>query len=171
MLEEKKKAITESAKKLAEMNFGNNVPAVIGEVKAKAEQIYGEAQSNPKLAMLRLLRSMDIEGLKGLTTYNTNKVEQRAEQVCLKLMTSAIPSFAKISDDIDNAKQTILQIINMVFVANFFKTNSTWDWKGFEKVVEVEVGVKETSMSLATSSGATPGVDEVAEVLANTRME
>ena len=79
MLEEKKKAITESAKKLAEMNFGNNVPAVIGEVKAKAEQIYGEAQSNPKLAMLHLLRSMDIEGLKGLTTYNTNKVEQRAE--------------------------------------------------------------------------------------------
>lgn len=81
------------------------------------------------------------EGLKGLTAYNTNKVEQRAEQVCLKLMTSAIPSFAKISDDIDNAKQTILQIINMVFMANFFKTNSTWDWKGFEKLVEVEVGV------------------------------
>ena len=174
LLEEKKKAIAVSAQKMTNMTFSDDVKTVMDDVKTKAEAIYMEAQQNPKMAMVRLLREMNLEALKDLTNYNTNKSDTRAESICSKMMEANLSKFAKIVKDFENAKETAQQVFSMVFTANFYKNNSNWDWKSFEKLVDVEVGIKETSVSLPSQPVPTTGdqsVNAVADALRDTRME
>ncbi|CAJ1337362.1 unnamed protein product, partial [Effrenium voratum] len=150
LLEEKKKAITVSAQMMNQMTFGDDIQTVMKDVKTKAESIYMTTQENPKLAMVKLLRGMSSDALKDLVNYNTNKSDLRAAGICVKMMSANLANFAKMSKDFDNAKETVLQVFNMVFTANFFKNNTSWDWKNFEKLVEVEVGIKETAPTSAS---------------------
>ncbi|CAJ1392251.1 unnamed protein product [Effrenium voratum] len=163
LLEEKKKAITVSAQMMNQMTFGDDIQTVMKDVKTKAESIYMTTQENPKLTMVKLLRGMSSDALKDLVNYNTNKSDLRATGICVKMMSANLANFAKMSKDFDNAKETVLQVFNMVFTANFFKNNTSWDWKNFEKLVEVEVGIKETAPTSASASAPTPAVETLSD--------